>query len=183
MSIAEENERIIEVFSAFLRYNGANIPSNALKRLNFYNISNWSLKNINTSSEELTSLTTFVYLAVIHQACLFNNNENDLQKYMLSVSKVKIRDQVYFKVEEALANFLNKNQDLFLDIQSQKLNSLSDKDITNILLFHTLSKIGKDDIQTKMVLNNLFSENSEMTITNLLNIFYVKDDKKFLFIQ
>lgn len=72
------------------------------------------------------------------------------------MSKVKTGDQV-FKVGEALANFLNNNQDLFLDIQSQKLNSF-DKDITNILLFHALSKIGKDDIQTKMLLNNLFSE-------------------------
>lgn len=73
------------------------------------------------------------------------------------MSKVKTGDQV-FKVGEALANFLNNNQDLFLDIQSQKLNSLSDKDITNILLFHALSKIVKDDIQTKMLFNNLFYE-------------------------
>ena len=114
--------------------------ANALKRVNFYNISNWSLKNTNTSSEKLTSLTTFVYLVVIHQACLFNDNENDLQKYMLSVSKFKTGDQVYFKVEEALANFLNNNQDLFLDIQSQKLNSLSDKDITKYTLISYIIK-------------------------------------------
>ena len=52
------------------------------------------------------------------------------------------------------ANFLNNNQGLFLDIQSQKLNSLSDKDITNILLFHTLSKT---TFKLKCF-SNLFSE-------------------------
>lgn len=69
------------------------------------------------------------------------------------MSKVKTVDQV-FKVGEALANFLNNNQGLFLDIQSQKLNSLSDKDKTNILLFHTLSKM---TFKLKCF-SNLFSE-------------------------
>ncbi|ALB01512.1 hypothetical protein ACH24_01865 [Francisella persica ATCC VR-331] len=66
------NERIIEVFSAISKIEWCKHHSNALKKANFYNISSWSLKNTNTSSKKLTYLTTLVYLAVIHQACLFN---------------------------------------------------------------------------------------------------------------
>ena len=158
MEMAQNDTSIISVLSDFLVYNDANIKDHAFKRINYSNFSSLNPNNRSISSEKLTSLTTFVYLAVIHQACFFEDNNNDLNKYISSVANVKTDNQIYFNVGEALVNFINKSPNnidkLFTNEAAQKPNLTSESDKINTVLTHLLSQTGNG----KVFLKCLFSE-------------------------
>ncbi|API86416.1 hypothetical protein [Francisella uliginis] len=162
MDMAQDNTSIISVLNDFLVYNGANIKNYALKRANYFNFSSLNPENKSISSEKLTSLTTFVYLAVIHQACFFEDNNNDLNKYISSVAKVKTGNQIYFNTGEALVNFINKSPNnidkLFINEAAQKPNLISESDKINTVLTYLLSQT----VNGKMFLKSLFSERQQI---------------------
>ena len=169
MNMAIDDISIVSVLKDFLIYNEANIKDHAVKRANYFNFSSLNPQNRSTSSEKLTSLTTFVYLAVLHQACFFKDNNNDLNKYMQSVGKVKTDNQIYFNVGEALANFISKSPNqidkLFVNKSAQKPNLVSENDKINTALTYILSKLDNSEI----FLKSIFSERQQFYYKKLVN--------------
>ncbi|KEI35060.1 hypothetical protein FRA_41c09530 [Francisella sp. W12-1067] len=100
MSSADDSKRILSVLQTFLEYQGAYAEAGYnTETLQYSRAFDWksaqtskldskgnSIKKRHMSSESLVSMSTFVYMAILHQATIFRGLNNKLNLYMIAAA-------------------------------------------------------------------------------------------------